>query len=157
MASLLALRHTRPSPVPTGPPHRVVSRNAVPGAPSWRQDRHERTGVFGRTLTLCAPSPFRLARPGLRPAAFSLGEYFCLNDSSSPDRAQGYAILKKYGANGKSVQIESITFGWCDEAKALESIQHTLAGRDDANSFRLQVDDPLLESPDEHGRWVHCA
>ena len=88
--------------------------------------------------------------------AFELGDYLWLNDSTSPDGAQEFAVLKKDGGNGKPVQIESITFGWCDEATALEYIRTTLAGKDDNNTFRREVD-PVLQSPAEHGRCAHCA
>lgn len=88
--------------------------------------------------------------------AFELQGYLWLNDSTSPDGAQEYAVLKKDGPEGKPVQIESITFGWCDEADALQYVRHTLAGKDDRNSFRRPVD-PVLETPEEHGRCGHCA
>ena len=87
---------------------------------------------------------------------FELGGYLWLNDSTCPDGAQEYAVLKRDGGNGKPVQIESITFGWCDEAKALEYIRDTLDGKDDLHSFRKEVD-PVLQSPAEHGRCHHCA
>lgn len=88
--------------------------------------------------------------------AFELDGYVWLNDSTSPDGAQEFAVVKKDGGNGAPVQIESITFGWCDEPKALEYIRGTLAGEDDQNSFRRQVA-PVLQSPEQHGRCPHCA
>jgi hypothetical protein len=88
--------------------------------------------------------------------AFELGGYLWLNDSTSPDGAQEFGLLKKDGGNGKPVQIESITFGWCDASKALEYILRTLAGGDDQSDFRHEVD-PVLQTPAEHGRCHHCA
>ena len=88
--------------------------------------------------------------------AFEIGGYLWLNDSTSPDSAQEFAVLKKDGGNGKPVQIESITFSWCDEATALAFIRSTLDGYDDENEFRKEVD-PVLQSPAEHGRCAHCA
>ena len=87
---------------------------------------------------------------------FELGGYLWLNDAMSPDGAQEYAVLKRDGGNGKPVQIESITFSWCDEAKALAFIRSTLDGYDDDNQFRKEVD-PVLQSPADHGRCAHCA
>jgi hypothetical protein len=88
--------------------------------------------------------------------AFELGGYLWLNDSTSPDGAQEYAVVKQDGPHGKPVQIESITFGWCDEPKALAYIRHTLAGGDDHHDFRRDVE-PSLQTPAEHGRCSHCA
>ena len=88
--------------------------------------------------------------------AFELVGYLWLNDSTSPDGAQEYAVLKQDGGNGKPVQIESITFGWCDEVKALAYIRDTLAGNDDRSSFCREVD-PISQPPSEHGRCPHCA
>ena len=64
--------------------------------------------------------------------------------------------MKTDGGNGKPVQIESITFGWCDEAKALEHIRATLAGEYDRSDFAHEVA-PTIESPEQHGRCPHCA
>lgn len=88
--------------------------------------------------------------------AFQLGEYLFLNDSTSPDGAQEYAVVKRMGDNGRPEQIESITFGWCDAAKALEYIHETLAGHYDRSGFQCQVA-PALETPEQHGRCAHCA
>lgn len=88
--------------------------------------------------------------------AFELGGYLWLNDTTSEDGAQEYAVLKTNGPHGTPVQIESITFSWCDEAKTLSFIRHTLSGGDDDNSFRRDVT-PALQSPAEHGTCRHCA
>jgi hypothetical protein len=88
--------------------------------------------------------------------AFELGGYLWLNDSTSPDGAQEFAIVKKLGPSGKPVQLESITFGWCDQVKAQAYILLTLAGKDDQNDFRREVE-PVLQSPAEHVRCPHCS
>ena len=89
-------------------------------------------------------------------AAFSLSDYCWLNDSTSPDGAQEYAVLTRDRATGKWWQIESITFGWCDIRRAREHLDHTLRGKDDRNDFRYEVE-PILETRDQHGRCPHCA
>jgi hypothetical protein len=79
-----------------------------------------------------------------------------LNDSTSPDGAQEFAVVKTDDGNGKLIQIESITFGWCDEAKALEHVRATLAGEYDRSDFVHEVA-PTIETPEQHGRCPHCA
>lgn len=87
--------------------------------------------------------------------AFSLGDYLFLNDATSPDGAQEYAILRRLG-DGRFEQIESITFGWCDLAKSLRFVREILAGEYDRSHYRHEVK-PSLESPEQHGRCPHCA
>lgn len=90
-------------------------------------------------------------------AAFALGEYVFLNDSTSADGAQEYAILKRPAHPGEAwFQIESITFGWCSREKGLEYIRQILAGDYDQADYRSAVQ-PTLETPSEHGRCHHCA
>ena len=88
--------------------------------------------------------------------AFALGGYLWLNDATCPDGAQEYATIKRCGRNGKPLQVESITFSWCDCRAALRYIRRTLRGEDDDNDFAFEVS-PTLETPDEHGRCRHCA
>ena len=45
--------------------------------------------------------------------AFELEGYLWLDDATSPDGAQEFSVLKKC-VDGTFVQIESITFSWCD-------------------------------------------
>jgi hypothetical protein len=86
--------------------------------------------------------------------AFEIGDYAFLNDSTSPDGAQEYAIVRR--DRKRLIQIESITFGWCDEAKSLEYVRDILAGRYNRSDFARSVR-PILETPDTHGRCEHCA
>jgi len=46
-----------------------------------------------------------------------------LNDSTGEDSAQEYAVMAEDGR-----QLETITFGWCDRARAAELIRLVLAG-----------------------------
>lgn len=89
-------------------------------------------------------------------AGFSLGGYLWLNDATGPDGAQEYAVVKRAGTSRPAMQVESITYSWCTYEQALESIERTLAGDDDGNSFRRPVA-PRLETPEEHGSCGHCA
>ena len=68
-----------------------------------------------RTWTLCT--------------AFRLGGYLFLNDSTSEDGAQDYAVVKTPAApSGPHRQVESMTFGWCDSDKVLGYTRKCLAG-----------------------------
>jgi len=82
-------------------------------------------------------------------------DYMFLNDSTSPDRIQEYAVIKCEAPAGFK-QIESITFGWCDQEKALRYIEATLRGDDDHNPWAHFVS-VSVESQQQHGRCQHCA
>ena len=62
---------------------------------------------------------------------FRLGGYLYLNDSTSEDGAAEYAIVKE--ATG--IQVESITFGWTTDAKAVATIQEISAGKYDRENY----------------------
>jgi len=81
--------------------------------------------------------------------------YLWLNDSTCEDGAQEYAVCK-IEASGEVRQLESITFSWCHNDKALRFIRSTLEGADDANDWAHRVT-PLIETPEQHGRCPHCA
>ena len=66
------------------------------------------------------------------------------------------AWFKRNGPNGRPLQVESITFSWCDYPTALEYIQRTLRGGDDGNDFAGEVA-VALQMPDQHDRCHHCA
>ncbi len=83
-------------------------------------------------------------------------KYAWLNDSTSPDNAQEYAVINRHELSGELVQVESITVSWCDEQKLLSFIQHTLDGKDDRHNWCCEVT-PHLQFPEEHGRCPHCA
>ncbi len=99
------------------------------------------------TWTLC--TAFQLGGPACpcpsdRRAA---GSYLFLNDATSEDGAQEYAVLKV--AKAAYIQIESITFSWCTRERALELIRQVLAGKFDAEGFYGPVR-PWLEAPENH-------
>lgn len=88
--------------------------------------------------------------------AFELDGYLWLNDSTSPDSAAEFAVLKRPSPGGPLLQVESITFGWCDYDTSLAYIQQALRGEFDASTFAHEVH-PRLQTPQEHGRCHHCA
>jgi|SRR5215472_11785305 len=55
---------------------------------------------------------------------FRLGGFLFLNDSTSEDGAAEWAVVRE----SDSMQVESITFGWCDQARALELLKQLEAG-----------------------------
>lgn len=65
-------------------------------------------------------------------------------------------MLKKVGPHDRPLQVESITFSWCDYDESVEHIQRTLRGEDDGNDFAHEVA-PVLQTPEQHGRCCHCA
>src|SRR4051812_48612903 len=82
--------------------------------------------------------------------AFELDCYLFLNDSTSADGIQEFAVLKRPGQEGEAFfQIESITFGWCDFEKSLSYIRQILAGEYDQAAYRIEVT-PRLEKAAEH-------
>lgn len=86
--------------------------------------------------------------------AFRLGDYLFLNDSTGESAAQEYAVVWAPADDGTAFQVESITFGWCDRAKALDYIRWTLAGEFDDTGRPLML---RLETPAQHERCGHCA
>jgi|CXWL01.1.fsa_nt_gi hypothetical protein len=88
--------------------------------------------------------------------AFAIDHYRWLNDATSPDGAQEYAVLLRKESDGSFLQIESITFSWCNYDAALRFIQQTLRGEDDRNEWARPVQ-PTLQTAAEHGRCHHCA
>ncbi len=82
--------------------------------------------------------------------------YVWLNDSTSEDGAQEYAVCRLELPDADMRQVESITFGWSDYARALEYILSTLRGEDDENEWARSVT-ATLQSPQEHGRCPLCA
>lgn len=79
--------------------------------------------------------------------------YLFLNDSTSPDGAQEYGVV--LCEDEYLIQIESITFSWCQPFKARIYIDLVLAGKfNDADLAR--VDPHLIQSPEAHGTCRHC-
>ena len=83
---------------------------------------------------------------------FRLRGYLFLNDSTSPDGAQEFAVVRESDMR----QIESITFSWCNQDKAREYIERSIAGEFD-DVMNSPVDRNTIQSPEAHGRCCHCA
>lgn len=77
--------------------------------------------------------------------------YLYLNDATSEDGAQEYAVIRE--ADGR--QVESITFSWLDTERAVEHIANITSGElcEDLGSFDLSRIEPFAD----HRRCRHCA
>ncbi len=92
-------------------------------------------------------------------AAMILGhpDYIFLNDSTSEDAVQEWAIVKG-GIDGTSHrQIESLTVSWCDDEEIIESILRALSGDDDEAFFSHKISSPRLETPEVHDTCGLCG
>ncbi len=90
-------------------------------------------------------------------SAMELRGYLFANDSTSPDGAQEYAILKPHGSGRELVQIESVTFSWCREDRALELIRQICAGEFDAFASEYgRVAWSRFQTAAEHGFCGLC-
>jgi hypothetical protein len=85
-----------------------------------------------------------------------------LNDSTGPDGAQEYAVMRRIDGTASDSpfpciqtheyeQVESVTFGWMTYAEALDWLQRGELCE------RLTTWRGLVQTPDEHGRCRHCA
>lgn len=90
-----------------------------------------------------------------RCTGFELSGYLFLNDSTSEDGGQEYAVVKRE-ADGRFLQLESITFGWCDFDKAIGFIKAAASGEWDQGELVCEVH-PQLDTPETHGRCHLCA
>ena len=88
--------------------------------------------------------------------AFQVDGYIFANDSTGPDGAQEYAILRPIPDELKLVQIETVTFSWCSEVKALELIVQACIGNFDANRFE-EIARSRFQTDAEHGRCPFCG
>ena len=88
---------------------------------------------------------------------FEFRGYLFLNDSTSPDAIQEYAVVKVAGRDGKPIQIESWTVSWTKpREKALAYIEEFVSGACDDYDFAHEI--PVAwESIAQHGRCPHCA
>ncbi len=82
--------------------------------------------------------------------------YVFLNDSTSEDALQEYAIVKGGLDATSHRQVESITFSWCSYDQALLHIQRALAGEDDEGSWAHEITSPRLQTPAQHGSCRLC-
>ena len=85
---------------------------------------------------------------------FQLGDYLFVNDTTCADGAQEYGVLRAAGDD--YVEIESLTFSWMTQPKALSLIRRVLAGEFDHDRYGT-VDRRQIQTPEQHGRCQHCA
>ena len=110
-----------------------------------------------------------------------MSNYLWLNDSTSPDAVQEYAVVRcPVSPDGEYRQVESITVGWCNRQELLNYIRQihteaptaciesgpvvvTKSASDLREAFGIVgahpgfVVEPTIETPTEHGRCSHCA
>jgi len=87
-------------------------------------------------------------------SGFRYKGYLFLNDSTSENGAQEYAVVKE----DTKQQVESITFSWCTLDEAKTYIQRIAAGEFDDQAWDLGYDiSRYIETPDEHGVCPFCA
>jgi hypothetical protein len=87
-------------------------------------------------------------------AGFQVGRYLFLNDATSEDGAQEYAVL--FDRHGDYLQIESITVSSTEPERLGEIVKQALAGMWDLHDF-AQIVDVRIDSPQSHGRCHLCA
>jgi hypothetical protein len=87
-------------------------------------------------------------------AGFRIGSYFFLNDSTSEDGAQEYAVV--HLRDHDAAQIESVTVSWTTQEKLLDLIREALSGQWDRNDF-AQIVDVRMDRSADHGRCHLCA
>jgi hypothetical protein len=85
---------------------------------------------------------------------FRLGTYSFVNDATCADGAQEYAVLMPAGEH--YLQIESLTFSWMTQDKALNVIRRVLAGEFDREQYGM-IDRRRLQLPEDHGCCHLCA
>jgi len=117
---------------------------------------------------------------------FEWDGFLWLNDSTSSDAAQEYAVVRKLvDRSDEYRQVESITVSWCNQQQLLEHIRQIYHGeqaspvesslvesgpvvftRSATDFFRAlgvegglseTVVHPCIETPTEHGRCDHCV
>ena len=82
---------------------------------------------------------------------FRLAGYLFLNDATHEDGAQEYGIVRE--ADGR--QVETVTFSWCNRARAEEHIRLAIAGEYAEDLGRVPPE--RIQTPAEHGRCRYCA
>lgn len=82
---------------------------------------------------------------------FRLEGYLFCNDSLSEDSVQEYVVIRE----ADMAEVESITFGWCDEAKALDYIRQITT--DPTPFVYSHAERGHIETVKEHGTCWACA
>ena len=113
---------------------------------------------------------------------FELGNYLWLNDATSEDGAQEYAVVRKPTEDDPVYrQVESITVSWCKREELLQFVQAIhesqplppveagpVAVAKSRSQFLAALDadpidreatevQPTIQTPDQHGRCQLCA
>lgn len=83
-------------------------------------------------------------------------DYLFLNDATCEDGAGEFSVVAGGLEAEQHIQVESITFSWCEFDPALKHVQDALAGRMDRNDFARSVT-LRLETPEKHQRCHLCA
>ena len=82
---------------------------------------------------------------------FKLGDYYFLNDSTSENGAQEYAVLKDTGE-----QIESITLAG-ELQRSIELYKQSYKGEYDNEAWNSGIDINTAGNSEQHGRCPYCA
>ena len=99
-------------------------------------------------ITWCPCQAFRIK---------DVPEYLWLNDSTSPDGAQEFAVVRIDSETDSMTQVESLTVSWMDYDELLAVMPATLRNQHDAENGWGRLVSPTIQSPQEHGRCQHCA
>jgi hypothetical protein len=83
-------------------------------------------------------------------------DYLWLNDALSEDSAVEIAVLKGRRQTTDYLQIESLTVSWMECERVVEVFENVLKGAYGDNRFVHRVD-PLLQTPEQHGRCPVCV
>lgn len=82
-----------------------------------------------------------------------LGPYAFVNDSTSPDGAQEWAIVRL----SDGVQLESVTFGWMSREEAEAYLARVMDGELEEGDFTMgTVDRAQLVTPERAHDCAHC-
>lgn len=87
---------------------------------------------------------------------FRIGSYLILNDATSEDGAQEYAVIRE----ATMQQVESWTVGWMTEEQAYEVLVRLLAGAYDDETWVTPgpaIHAKQVQTPAEHGTCWCCA
>ena len=84
---------------------------------------------------------------------FRQNGYLYLNDATSENGAQEYAVVRESDMR----QVESITFSWIDEEAARRNIWAVTTGGVHQHNWESGITAEQLQSAEQHGRCPHCA
>lgn len=119
----------------------MLHRNRVWGVVEATQHPTLAAMLTDHTWTLCT--------------GFRLGNYLLLNDSTSADAAQEYAVVR----SDTGEQLESLTVSWMKFPQMLAHINCIVRGEYDHLGLGLGAIDVAsqVQPADQHGRCPACA